>query len=316
MTNTTLPSPAPTRDPAPGAPPATRKRASVRSSRVAGIRKSKTNALFIYAGLALIFLYSVAPVWWLIVSATKDTRDLYNSSGLFFAKLNIAGNLSDLAHYQNGIFFRWMANSLFYSATGAAVCTVVSLAAGYSLSRFEFKGRNLGLAVVVGSFLIPGAMLTLPLFLVFAKLGLVDTAWAVLIPSFISPFSVYLAKVYIDGAVPPEILDAARIDGAGELQIFFRIVVRLMTTGGATIFLLSFVGNWNGFFLPLTMLRGSDKWTVSLGLYAWLQRRVDTSVDITNLVITGSLLSVIPLVVLMISLQRYWRSGLTLGSLK
>jgi multiple sugar transport system permease protein len=281
-----------------------------------GATRSRLSQAFVLAGLALFALYSVAPVWWLVVSATKDQSDLLYTNGLWFGEFNLGRNLEQVFTYNDGVFFRWVANSLLYAGAGALVCTLISLAAGYSLSRFSFRGRGLGLAMVIGSFLIPGAMLTMPLYLLFAQVGLVDTAWAVLLPSFISPFSVYLAKVYVDGAVPPELLEAARVDGAGELRIFFQIVTRLMKTGAATVFLLAFVGNWNGFYLPLTMLRGEDKWTLSLGLYAWNLKRVDSENDLTALVLTGSLLAVVPLAVFMIAMRRYWQSGVTLGSLK
>ena len=89
-----------------------------------------------------------------------------------------------------------------------------------------------------------------------------------------------------------------------------------MTTGSATIFLLGFVGSWNSFFGPLVFLRGEQKWTVMLGLYSWLNIKVDQSVDLTGLVIVGSIVSLLPIVALMLAMQRYWRSGITLGSLK
>lgn len=277
---------------------------------------SRRSQLLLLGGLGLFSLYAIAPVWWLIVSATKSQQDLLHSNGLWFSDFNLFKNISTVIEYDNGIYFRWVLNSLLYAGGGAAVCTIISLAAGYSLSRFQFHGRALGMGMVIGSFLIPGAMLTLPLYLLFSEIGLVDSVWAVLIPSFISPFSVYLAKVYTDTSVPEEILEAARIDGAGELRIFFQIVVRLMTTGGATVFVLAFVSNWNGFFLPLTMLRGEDKWPLSLGLYFWNSKRSEVGLDLTALVLTGSLLAIIPLAIFMIAMQRYWRTGVTLGSIK
>ncbi|MGX9898769.1 carbohydrate ABC transporter permease [Arthrobacter sp. SA17] len=148
------------------------------------------------------------------------------------------------------------------------------------------------------------------------QLGMYDTIWAMIIPAFFSPFAVYLAKIYTEGAVPSELLEAARIDGAGEYRIFFQIAFRLLTTAGATIFLLHFVGSWNAFFGPMVFLRGADKWPVMLGLYSWLQRGTDSTVDLTGLVITGSLVATIPMVILMIAMQRYWRSGVAMGSLK
>lgn len=268
------------------------------------------------AGLVLFSLYSVAPVWWLIVNSTKDRRDLYSSNGLWFADFNLLGNLEQLATYNGGIFFRWLANTLLYAGGGALVCTVISLAAGYSLSKFRFRGRGAGLGIVIGSFLIPSTLITVPLFLLFSVFGIVDTPWAVLIPLFISPFGVYLAKVYADGAIPDELLEAARMDGASELRIFVQMVLPLLRTAGATVFILLFVANWNNFFLPLTMLRGSDDWTLAVGLYSWFVDRADTTADRTTLTITGALISIIPLAVTMIAMQRYWRTGVALGAVK
>ena len=267
----------------------------------------------------LFLIYSVAPVWWLIVNATKDSRDLLLSNGLWFADFNLGQNLQQIISYQDGIFLRWTANSLLYAVVGAGIGTLIALMAGYGLARFQFRGRSLAVALVVGSFLIPYSMLTLPLYLMFSSMGLTNTVWAVLIPTFISPFSVFLAKVYVDSSIPPELLEAARLDGAGEARIFFSIVVRMLPTAGATIFLLAFVASWNGFFLPITMLQDSDNWTMTLGLYNWLrQSQVSnaSTIDFTSIVITGSLLSVIPLAAVLLLLQRFWRTGVSLGALK
>jgi multiple sugar transport system permease protein len=137
-----------------------------------------------------------------------------------------------------------------------------------------------------------------------------------ILPGMFGSFSVYLAKVYAEGAVPTELMEAARIDGAGEYRIFFSMGLRLLSTAGATIFLLHFVASWNTFMWPLVFLKGVEKWPVMLGMYSWLSRGTDSTVDLTSLVLIGSLVATIPMVVLMIAMQRYWRSGVTLGSLK
>lgn len=279
-------------------------------------RRKNTEQLVALIGLILFAFYSIAPVWWLIVNSTKDRRDLYNTNGLWFADWNLGTNLQALVSYNDGIFFRWLLNTVLYSGVGAAVCTLISIAAGYSLAKFSYRGRGVALGVVVGSFLVPTTLITLPLFLLFSALGIVDTAWAVLIPFFVSPFGVYLSKVYVEGVIPDELLEAARIDGAGEWRIFFTVVLPMMRTGAATVFILLFVSNWNNFFLPLTMLRGSDKWTLAVGLYSWFVNRDESVVDLTALTITGALISVIPLAVLLIAMQRYWRTGVTLGAIK
>ncbi|MEE1799547.1 carbohydrate ABC transporter permease [Streptomyces sp. JV176] len=290
---------------------------SVRRRTTGGVVRhtTRTKAL-VLIGLALFTLYSLAPVWWLLVAATKGQRDLYTTNGLWFSDFHLWENVRTLFTYQDGIFLKWMGNTLFYGFAGTIGMTVICVACGYGLALYEFRGRSILMGCVIGSFLIPGALLTIPSFLLYTDLRMIDTPWAIIVPGFFNAFSVYLAKVYAEGAVPPELLEAARLDGAGEYRIFFRIGARLMSTGAATIFLLGFVGAWNSFFGPLVFLRSSEKWTVMLGLYSWLKVKVDSSVDLTGLVVVGSIVSLIPMVILMISMQRYWRSGVTLGSLK
>jgi multiple sugar transport system permease protein len=278
--------------------------------------RRRTPKVLVLTGLTLFTLYSLAPMWFLLVSSTKSQHDLYNTNGLWFAEFRLWDNLTMLFTYNDGIFLRWMANSLWYGLVSTVGMTIICVACGYGLAMYRFPGRGVMMACIIGSFLIPGALLTIPSFLLFTDLGLVDTPWAVILPGFFAPLSVYLAKVYAEGAIPPELLEAARIDGAGEYRIFFQIGARLMSTGAATIFLLGFIGSWNAFYFPLVFLRGEEKWTAMLGLYSWLNVKVENSLDLTSLVEAGALISLIPMVALMLSMQRYWRSGITLGSLK
>jgi multiple sugar transport system permease protein len=280
------------------------------------IRRPSSSRFLVIAGLLLAAFYSLAPVWFLLVSATKSQDDLYTTNGLWFADFNLVDNVRALFTYNDGIFLRWMANTLVYGIAGTVGQTIICVACGYGLAMYQFRGRGILMGCIIGSFLVPGALLTIPSFLLYTDLGIVDTPWAIIVPGFFSAFSVYLAKVYAEGAIPKELIEAARIDGAGEYRIFLQIGVRLMTTGAATVFLLGFVGAWNSFFGPLVFLRSEENWTVMLGLYSWLNVKIDSSVDLTSLVIVGSIISLVPMVVLMMAMQRYWRSGITLGSLK
>jgi multiple sugar transport system permease protein len=293
--------------------PQVRRRPEVRHLPVG---RRRAGERFVLIGLVLFSVYSVFPVYWLAVAATKDQAGLYQSNGLWFSGMHLWQNLHQLFSYDGGIYLRWVGNSFLYAGVGSLGGTVLALAAGYGLARFEFPGRSVVFACVVGSFLVPTALLTLPLYLLFSAIGMVDTPWAMLIPCLVNPFSVYLAKVYTEATVPVELMEAARLDGAGELRIFVSIVLPMMTTGGATVFLLAFVNTWNSFFLPLTMLRSESNWTLTLGLFNWTGKRVETGVDLTSLVLTGALLSVVPLAVMMIAMRRYWRAGVAMGSLK
>lgn len=271
---------------------------------------------FVLGVLVLLAAYAVGPLWWLVVASTKSKQQLYTTNGLWFADFNLWHNLQDLFTYQGAIFGRWLWNTVVYSTLGSLGMTIIALAAGYSLAKYRYRGRGVTMGFIIASFLIPGTLMLVPSFVLLTNLGMYDTIWAMILPGMFSSFSVYLAKVYAEGAVPTELMEAARIDGAGEYRIFFGMSLRLMSTAGATIFLLHFVASWNTFMWPLVFLKGAEKWPVMLGLYSWLQRGISSQVDVTSLVITGSLISTIPMVVLMIAMQRYWRSGVTIGSLK
>ncbi|MER7795195.1 carbohydrate ABC transporter permease [Streptomyces sp. NPDC097640] len=280
-----------------------------------GVRPTR-RAVVLTTGLLVLFLiYSLAPTWFLIVSATKSQTDLYSTFGLWFSSNHLGDNLQDIWTYHDGVFARWVGNSVLYSSLGAAGSTLVSLAAGYGLSKFEFRGRGALFATIVGASLLPSTLLAFPLYLVFSEIGLTNSIWSLLIPYFINPFGVYLGKVYADSSVPTELMEAARLDGAGDLRVFFSVALPLMRTGGITIFMLDFIGIWNNFFLPLFMLNGERTFPVTLGLYSWLQQ-AQTARDMNTLVLTGSLLSIVPLAIFMFTLQRYWRSGILMGSLK
>ncbi|MDX3457897.1 carbohydrate ABC transporter permease [Streptomyces sp. ME02-8801-2C] len=280
-----------------------------------GVRPTR-RAVALTTGLLVLFLlYSLAPTWFLLVASTKSQTDLYSTFGLWFSSNHLADNFQAIWDYHDGAFGRWILNSVLYSTVGAAGSTLISLAAGYGLSKYEFRGRGALFGVIVGASLLPSTLLAFPLYLVFAEIGLTNTVWAVLIPYFINPFGVYLGKVYADTSVPAELMEAARIDGASETRVFFSIALRLMRTGGITIFMLDFVSIWNNFFLPLFMLNGERSFPVTLGLFSWVQQ-AQQSRDMNTLVLTGSLLSIVPLAIFMFALQKYWRSGILMGSLK
>ena len=270
--------------------------------------------------LTLVFLvvfagYCLLPASWLIFASTKSTGDLYGTFGFWFAEFNLFENLRRLRTEDGGVFVRWMLNSLLYAGVGGLLSMLISALAGYALAKHKFAGRELIFGIILGGVLIPGAVLALPLFLLLSKLGLTNTYLGVLLPSLVSPFGVYLSRVYAEASVPDELLEAARVDGSGEFRTFFTMVLRIMGPALVTVFLFQFVAIWNNFFLPLVVLSRNDLFPVTLGLYAW-QGQALGNPDIVSLVITGSLVASLPLVVLFFSLQGYWRAGATAGAVK
>ncbi|MGW2410156.1 carbohydrate ABC transporter permease [Streptomyces sp. NPDC001739] len=266
--------------------------------------------------LTVAALYFLVPVYWLVVSTTKNSAELFGTFGFWFAgHPDPLGHLADVLTYDHGIYARWFANSLLYAGIGAVCATLLSAAAGYALAKFRFPGREALFNLVLAGVLIPGTALALPLYFLFSAMGLANTYWAVLIPSVVSPFGVYLCRIYATAAVSDSLLEAARIDGAGEARIFAGVGLRLMTPALVTVFLFQFVHIWNNYFLPLVMLSDSDLYPIQLGLTSWTGY-ADRQPVLYQYTVGGAFLSVVPLMVLMTVLQRYWRTGLTEGSVK
>lgn len=286
-----------------------------RPARNGGIRESAVSRTVAMSVMVVATLYFLTPMWWLFVASTKTRGDFTTTAPLWFADFALFDNIAALIDYRDGVFLRWLANSALYAGLGALLATLFAAMAGYAIAKYSFRGRETLFNVVLGGVLVPATALALPLFLLFSQAGATNTIWAVLLPSLVSPFGVYLSRIYAAASVPDEIIEAARIDGAGEVRTFFTVATRLMAPALVTIFLFQFVAIWNNFFLPLIMLRDERLFPVTLGLYVW-NTQVSQIPDIRALVIIGSLLSVIPLIVTFLALQRFWQSGLANGGLK
>ena len=287
--------------------PAARRAAAGRESLL-----SRSAAMLV---MLICTFYFLVPIWWLFIAATKDREQFTSTLPLWFADFNLFENIGKLAAYDNGIFFRWMLNSVLYAGAGAAIATVLAAMAGYAIAKYPFRGREAAFNVILGGVLVPATALALPLFLLFSQVGATNTFWSVFLPTLVTPFGVYLARIYASASVPDEIIEAARIDGAGEVRTFFTVATRLMAPAMVTIFLFQFVSIWNNFFLPLIMLRDQDLFPVTLGLYVW-NTQVSQIPEIRGYVIVGALLSIVPLIIAFLGLQRFWRSGLGSGGLK
>ncbi|QNE35240.1 carbohydrate ABC transporter permease [Leifsonia shinshuensis] len=270
--------------------------------------------------LAAFIVYFALPFWWLIVASTKSQQTLFDgtTSPLWFSHFDLFENLSSLFSYSGGLYAHWLGNSFLYAIAGGVGATVLSVLAGYGFSMYGFRGRRLFFAVVLGSVMVPATVLVIPLFVLMSGAHLTNTVWAMILPSMLNPFAVYLMKVYTDEAIPLEMVDAARVDGAGEIRIFSRVALPLMRPAVVTVLLLSVVGTWNNFFLPLVMFSNPQLFPVTVGLGALQsQAQVNTGgQSLWNLVITGALISIIPLIVSFLTLQRYWQGGLSIGSVK
>jgi multiple sugar transport system permease protein len=261
----------------------------------------------------------VLPVWWLLVSSTKSSGELFSSFGFWLGHHNdLASKLRQLVNCRGGIFFCWLLNSAVYAGVGSVVATLLAAAAWFVFAKYSFRGRRAAFRLVLAGVLVPPNLLALPLYLTFNSVHAVNTFWSVFFPTSESPFGVYLARIYAETGVPNEVIDAARIDGGSETRIFRSIALRLMTPAVITIFLLQFVAIWTNFLLPLMMLNNEHLFPVTLGLYTLngLTNEAGAPPNVVALVVMGVLISIIPLVIAFLLLQRYWRGGIVVGAVQ
>ncbi|MFF5499201.1 carbohydrate ABC transporter permease [Streptomyces aquilus] len=259
-------------------------------------------------------LYTLLPVAWVVIASTKSGEELF-STFTFLPGSGLVDNLKDLNAYRDGVYWQWMGNSAFYAGCGALLSTVVSAFSGYALAIYRFRGRETMFNVLLAGVLMPPVILAVPQYLLLAQADLTDSYLSVLLPQILSPYGVYLARIYAQAAVPADVVEAGRMDGASEWRIFSRVALPMMLPGMVTVFLFQFVAIWNNFLLPYIMLSDDEKFPITLGLYTLLEQGANAPALYT-LVITGAFLAVFPLIALFLVIQRFWSLDLLSGAVK
>jgi multiple sugar transport system permease protein len=282
-----------------------------------GLRRGTVGLLTLCCVLFAIF--TLIPIAWLLINSTKTQANIFETFGFWFARpFSFFHNFSLL--FQNvdgyGTYTQWFANTALYALVGGFGATALSAFAGYGFARFSFRGSRLLFYLVISALLVPITAITLPLYLTYAKAHLINSIWGMILPSMVSPVGVYLMKVFVEVSVPRELVDAARIDGAGEVRIFFRLALPLMVPGLMTVLLISIVTVWNNYFLPLIIFSENRLYPLTVGIGLWSQRAQNSgNAELFPMVVIGGLVTITPLIALFLILQRYWRGGLLLGSI-
>lgn len=280
------------------------------SDRRSGFRASWPSTVILLLGA----LYCILPVVWVLVASSKSRAELF-STNTFAPGTSLFTNLGDLSSYGGGVYWVWMLNTFIYSGVGALLSAVVSALGGYALAKYQFRGKALIFSILLAGVLVPGIILAVPQYFLMAKVGMTNNYLSVILPQIISPYGIYLSRVYASAAVPTEIIEAARTDGARDFYAFLRIGVPMMLPGLVTVFLFQFVGIWNNFMLPYIMLGNDKLFPITVGLYTMLNQGASQPALYTT-VIVGALVSIVPLVALFLILQRYWRVDLGAGAVR
>ncbi|GJF25388.1 sugar ABC transporter permease [Streptomyces sp. HO565] len=268
--------------------------------------------------LLFVVGYTLLPPVWLLMASTKNLTDLFGTNGFAPGRdFHLLDNVRHLFTADDGIYLQWLWNTLLYAGGGAVLAALFCAMAGYAFDKFTFPGKGMLYGLVLLGVMIPSAALVLPTYLLASHFDLVNSFWGVFVPGLVFPFGVYLARIFSASYVPDEVIEATRMDGAGELRAFWSVALPMMRSGFVTIGLFQFTAIWNNFFLPLVMLSDESLYPVNLGLYTWNSSALSQGhPDDYLLAITGSLVAIIPLITLFLAAQRFWRSGMTAGAVK
>jgi multiple sugar transport system permease protein len=279
---------------------------------------------FAYLRLVALVLASIlvlAPFLWLVAAAFKDKTAL--NEYVFFPPLSAWSektmNLNNFRRLFAGndtvqgkvYFFRYVVNSLFFASASTVLQLGFCSAGGYALAKYEFYGKRLIMLFMLGSMMIPGVLLFAPVYELMVRLHLIDTYHGVLLPGIVSVYGIFLFRQAII-AVPNEMIDAGRIDGSSEFDIYLRLVMPLVRPMSAAFCLVTFLGSWNSFFGPSIFLQTQAKFTlpVILNLYIGLYA------NDYGVFLAGTLIAVIPPAILFFALEKEFVSGLTSGAVK
>ena len=272
--------------------------------------------------VAILFTF---PLYWIITGSFKTKMDIMSVTPVWWPSEWVMDNYDTLMSKRTAPLFeffgitgptipaaiRWVVNTVFMSVTSMILTCITAAMAGYALAKKRFVGRGILFSLIVCAMALPKQFILIPLIREMSALNLCDTLWAAIIPIVGWPFGVFLLKQFCEG-VPGEMIEAARIDGAGEVRTFVDVVVPMIKPGIGALAIFTFINSWNDYFMQLIMLTSNSKLTISLGI-ATMQ--AENSTDY-GLLMAGSALAAVPIIIVFLIFQKYFTKGITLGAVK
>ncbi len=262
-----------------------------------------------YVLLIAMTVIAIFPFYWMVVGSFMPLGDLFSVPPKMLPPHPTIGNYFEL--FQRIPFGRNMLNSLVIASLASTIGVVLATLAGFAFAKYDFPGRSFLFYGMIATLVLPEEVVVVPLFILMSQIGWVDTYQGTVIPSLASAFGIFWMRQYMS-SIPDEMLDAARVDGASEPQIYSRIVLPVLGPGLAALAMILFMRAWNTFLWPLIVLRSEDMYTIPLSL----ARLIGIFEQPYNLVLAGSVLATLPLVVVFVALQRQFIAGVMAGALK
>lgn len=279
----------------------------MRQGEITVMQRGRLSLLHVMLILSAVVV--LLPVAWAVSASFKNAGDIFDYPPNLLPLRPTTANYYELFNGQP--VARWLFNSLWIAAAATVVGSIISALGGFALAKYVFVGRDFAVRIIVAAMVVPFITLLVPLYVLISKLGLVDTYAGVILPQIVQPFGVFLMRQYIVQAIPDEIIDSARVDGASELRVFRSIVLPMMRPGLAVLGIWIFLTSFNTFLWPLMVLNSSTKQTLPVGLAALSaghQVQYGT-------VMAGVVTAFVPPLLVFIGLQRQFIQGLTAGAL-
>ena len=258
--------------------------------------------------LVVLAVLMIFPLYWIITGSFKDARTINSATPVWFPVNPTTDNYTRLFERPAGI---WMFNTVFMCVMSMLLTCVAAAMGGYALAKKRFTGRVVLFSVFVCAMALPKQVILIPLLKEMAFLNLHNTLWAVIFPTVGWPFGVFLMKQFSEN-IPGEMLEAARIDGAGEARTFVNIVFPMIKPGVGALAIFTFITAWNDYFLQLIMLNDMDVLTISLGI-AKLHSELSTDY---GLIMAGAALGSVPIILIFLMFQKFFTRGITMGAVK
>ncbi|MBM7570123.1 carbohydrate ABC transporter permease [Aquibacillus albus] len=271
------------------------------------INKTLLILFFTFASFIVLF-----PFYVMLISGFKPATEIF-SNGLNVSMALDTLTLENYIHlFTDGKeYFRWYSNSILITVITTIGSVILSSFAGYALAIYRFKGRNLIFGLVIFLLLVPVDILMLPLYRVMIFLGLVDTYAGVILPFIVTPFVIFFFRQYAIG-LPKEIIESARIDGCTEFGCYVRIMAPMMLPAFGAMSIIQAMNSWNNFLWPLIVLRSNESMTLPIGLASLISPYGNNY----GMLLTGSTLTVVPILIVFLFFQRYFVAGITMGGVK
>jgi multiple sugar transport system permease protein len=266
-------------------------------------------AVLLYALLILGALLALLPMLWMLSASLMPTGEANSYPPRFLPSRVTFEHYRDLFTRLN--LGRYLLNSALVALVVTASSVLVNSMAGYAFSKLRFRGRDRLFRLLSVGLVVPVQVAMLPLFLLMKQLGMINSYWGVIVPGMASIFGIFLVRQYAL-SFPGELLDAARIDGAGEFRIYWSVAMPALRPILATLAIWTFLSTWNDFMWPLIVLSDERRWTLPVALAGLVGEHVQD----TELMMAGSVLTVLPVLCVFLFLQRYYIAGITAGSVK